>query len=93
MITAPLGDHIHNQEGDDILNEQTQKRAQVSSENRHRCQKEAEVVRQQLPEKLQKAVELAKQKAWLTVLPLSEHGFTLHKAAFHDAVPSDMAGY
>ena len=34
-------------------------------------------------------MELAKQKgasSWLTTLPLTEHSFTLHKAAFHDAL-------
>ena len=38
---------------------------------------------------LQKAVDLAKVKGastWLTVLPLTEHGFALHKQAFHDAL-------
>ena len=63
-----------------------QRRPQVSSDNRHRCQGEADAIHQQLPEKLQKAVELAmaKQKgvsSWLTTLLLTKHGFTLHKAA------------
>ena len=34
-------------------------------------------------------MELASEKGsstWLTVLPLSEHGFALHKGAFHDAL-------
>ena len=37
----------------------------------------------------QKAVELAKQKGTscgLTILPLTEHGFTLHKTVFHDTL-------
>ena len=73
----------------DILNEWMQRKAQVSSDNRHRCEGEADAIYQQLPEKLQKVVELAKQKgasSCLTTLPLTEHGFTLHKAAFHDAL-------
>ena len=92
LIIAPLTDHILNQEeeyGYDILNEQMQRKAQVSSDNRRRWQEEADTIHQQLLEKLQKAVELAKQKgasSWLTTLPLTEHGFTLHKAAFHDAL-------
>ena len=68
LIIALLRGHILNQEGEydcDILNEQMQKRAQLCSENRHRCQEEAEVVREQLPQKLQKAVELAKQKRYI----------------------------
>ena len=43
----------------------------------------------QLPDRLQKAVALSREKGastWLTVLPLTEHGFTLHKSAFHDAL-------
>ena len=58
----------------DILNEQIQKRAQVSRDNRHRCQDEADDIHQQLSKKLQKAVDLAKQKgasSWLTSLPLT----------------------
>ena len=92
LITAPLRDHILNQEveyGYDVLDEQMQRRTQVSSDNRHRCQSEADAIHQQLPEKLQKAVVLAKQKgasSWLTTLLLTEHGFTLHKTAFHDAL-------
>ena len=65
------------------------RKAQVSSGNRHRCQEQADAIHHQLSEKLQKAVELAKQKSassWLTTLPLTEHGFALHKAAFHDAL-------
>ena len=44
---------------------------------------------QQLSDKLQKAVDFAKAKGastWLTVLPLMENVFTLHKSAFHDAL-------
>ena len=61
----------------------------MSSGNRHRCQEQADAIHHQLSEKLQKAVELAKQKgasSWLTTLPVTEHGFALHKAAFHDAL-------
>ena len=42
-----------------------------------------------LPASLQRAVSLASEKGsstWLTVLPLSEHGFALHKGAFPDAL-------
>ena len=36
-----------------------------------------------------KAVELAQEtgaSTWLTALPIAEHGFVLHKGAFHDAI-------
>ena len=42
-----------------------------------------------LPADLRKAMTLAKEKgasSWLTPLPIEEHGFELHKSAFHDAI-------
>ena len=42
-----------------------------------------------LPQSLNKAVSLAQEQGastWLTVLPLEEHGFSLHKGAFRDAL-------
>ena len=42
-----------------------------------------------LSHSLQTASDLAtirEASAWLSALPLSEYGFTLHKAAFHDAI-------
>ena len=51
LITAPLRDHILNQDdeyGYDILNEQIQKKAQVSIDNRQRCQEEADAIHEQL---------------------------------------------
>ncbi len=38
---------------------------------------------------LQRAVDPAREKGastWLTVLPFTEHGFSLHKSAFHNAI-------
>ena len=49
---------------------------------------DAEEIYKLLPTSLQRSVDLAKEKGastWLTALPLVEHGFTLHKGAFHDA--------
>jgi len=43
----------------------------------------------ELSPSLQKAVSLAQEKgasSWLTALPVQEHGFSLHKTAFHDAL-------
>ena len=42
-----------------------------------------------MPASLRRAIDLAKEKGsstWLTALPLVEHGFALHKGAFHDAL-------
>ena len=43
----------------------------------------------QLPTSLKRAVEVSKEKgasSWLTTLPISEHGFALHKGAFKDTL-------
>ena len=63
--------------------------ALVRKENKERSSKEAEDLNPQLPDYLQRAKELATEKGasiWLTTLPLSEHGFTLHKGEFFDAM-------
>ena len=46
-------------------------------------------VQDQLPTHLQRSLELAQEKGastWLTLLPIEERGFALHKAAFKDAL-------
>ena len=46
-------------------------------------------VKEQLPNPLRYSVELAQEKgvsSWLSVLPLEEFGFSLHKGAFRDAL-------
>ena len=91
-VTLTLKDHILDQDreyGYDIINDQLLNKANVSKDNKKRNQQEADSIYQQLPDRLQKAVDLARVKGastWLTVLPLTEHGFTLHKSAFHDAL-------
>ena len=42
-----------------------------------------------LSQDLQRAVDIAKERgdsSWLTTLPIKEHGFSLHKGAFRDAL-------
>ena len=49
----------------------------------------ANELKENLPNKLQKAHTACSEKgasSWLTVLPISEHGFALHKGAFRDAL-------
>ena len=49
----------------------------------------AENLSKSLPESLRRSVELASEKGascWLTTLPITEFGFTLHKGTFHDAL-------
>ena len=62
---------------------------ETSKHHREKQQEEAIALRQTLPASLQKPMELASKKgasAWLTTLPLEEHGFSLHKQAFRDAL-------
>ena len=43
----------------------------------------------QIIDNLQRLIKISSEKgasAWLTTLPLSDHGFTLHKSAFCDAL-------
>ena len=91
-ITSTLSDHILTQDseyGYNIINDQLQEKSKIRQDNRKRGQDEANRIYSQLPDRLQKAVALSREKGastWLTVLPLTEHGFTLHKSAFHDAL-------
>lgn len=79
-----------NQEyGYEVIVNQLQSKATIRKQNREMSSKDADDLYSQLPAQLQKAVDLAKEKGastWLTALPLKEHGFSLHKAAFHDAM-------
>ncbi len=55
----------------------------------HENTSKVEELTELLPDTLQRAMDLASEKgasSWLTALPLSEHGFTLHKRAFQDAL-------
>ena len=45
--------------------------------------------KEKLPHKRQKAMMISAEKgasSWLTTLPITEHGFALHKGAFRDAL-------
>ena len=64
-------------------------KADVSKNNREQNTKEADNIFSHLTVLQQKTVVQAKEKGAstsLTVLPLRDHGFTLHKTAFHDAL-------
>ena len=50
---------------------------------------QCEQVRESLPSKTERAVELAKEKGasnWLTVIPIKEVNFNLNKREFRDAI-------
>jgi len=92
LVTYSLIFHIleENQEyGYEAITDQLQSKATIRNQNRELSSKEADNLYSHLPAQLQKAVDLAKEKGastWLTALPLKEHSFSLHKAAFHDAM-------
>ena len=91
-ISAPLIRLIINQSvciPAEVLCEQAQLKSKVSSENRLDINKDAAKLREQLPAILQRQMDLASDKgasSWLSVLPLREHGFDLHKGSFRDAL-------
>ena len=70
-----------------VLNEQLSLKKAIHLENHHQCEELAISLHPLLPTELQRARELACLKgesSWLTVLPLDEHGFSLHKGDFRD---------
>ena len=69
--------------------QQTILKKEIQSAKRKRENEMAKTVIEELPDTLQRSVHLAQEKgasSWLTVRPLQQHGFTLHKSAFYDAV-------
>ncbi len=91
-ITSTLKDHILTQDCDydyEIINDQLQEKSKIRQQNWKRDQSEANRIHTLLPDRLQKASALSREKrasTWLSTLPLTEHGFTLPKSAFHDAL-------
>ncbi len=92
LITSPLCAHIASQDpsyGPNIAGLQIKAKAEVRKINRVRVDNHLHRLLDTLPETLKGAVKLAQEKGsstWLTALPLTEHGFTLHKSAFQDAM-------
>ena len=91
-VTGPLVSLLLEQDSQftiKILNEQLALRQEIHLENRRRSEELAASLHPLLSTELQRARELACLKgasSWLTVLPLDEHGFSLHKGDFRDAV-------
>ena len=90
-LTAPLVALIVAQESKQIVDPDsisTIKR-NIKTSNRLRQIQLARNVHDQLPPQLKRCVDLAQEKgssSWLSVLPLEEHGFYLHKGEFRDAL-------
>ena len=61
----------------------------ITNANRQRSEQKAAAIYSQLPPQLKRHVDLAKERgasSWLSVLPLSDQGFHLHKGEFRDAL-------
>ena len=91
LICAPLVNQIQQQNHDFGRCQEAQRsvKVQLRSSKRMRQKEEAKRVQDQLPTHLQRSLQLAQEKGastWLTSLPIEEHGFALHKAAFKDAL-------
>ena len=63
--------------------------ARIRASNRQHSEDQANVIYSQLTPQLKRCIDLAKERgasSWLSVLPLSEQGFHLHKGEFRDAL-------
>ena len=88
LISQPLVSNIlsHNYDyNEETLTEQQKSIKEVVKMKLNRHNTAATQLRAMLPSNLQLAMDLCQEKgasSWLTVLPIEEYGFTLHKTAF-----------
>ena len=71
------------------ISEVIETKASIRQSNREYQVQQAETVYGHLSPQLKRCVDLAKEKgasSWLSVLPLDDHDFSLHKGAFKDAI-------
>ena len=92
-VTRPLVECILHQQGAyiaDIIVCQHQAKAEVVAlKQRNLWSTKASELKSNLPAELQRILSDATEtgaSSWLTVLPLQEHSFALHKGAFRDAI-------
>ena len=105
-ITAPLTEQILQQR--DLLSPETRTyqakaKTKIVCDDRMILQDAVDTIRSQLPLHSQRCLDLSCEKGastWLTVLPIQDHGFTLYKSAFRDALclrygwePKDLASH
>ena len=92
LVTAPLRQLIHSNDtiySHQALADQMSAKADIRRKRREQATAEANNLRGELTPAFQKAMDLARERgssSWLTALPLEEHGFSLHKSAFIDAL-------
>ena len=74
---------------DNVPTKQNSMKASIRQQ-KHLAQKShSEITVNDLSVELKRSVEVACEKGascWLTAIPLEQHGFTLHKSAFRDAL-------
>ena len=90
-ITAPLVALIMTQDPDKVVQRADLQKRKNSMKRKRRVLQEqrAQDTLRHLDPQLQRSVALAQEKgssAWLTALPVAEHGFLLHKGEFRDAI-------
>ena len=91
-VTAPLVTLILSQQQDithEAIHHQQVAKANVRTSRKSHLATIANQLKERLPPCLKRSMELASEKgasSWLTALPITEHGFTLHKGAFRDAL-------
>ena len=90
-VTEPLSQCILNHDlsfVEAVASQQARKALLRKAKSEH-CSTQFAELYQQLGPSLRHAIDLATVRgasSWLTTLPLSEHGFTLHRSAFQDAL-------
>ena len=68
---------------------QQQIKTTLKAERREKWEEVTNEVKAKLPQHLQRAAELGSEKgahSWVTALPITTHGFAMHKGAFRDAL-------
>ena len=88
MITQPLTQATGNNQVE-ILTEQEKHAKRTRAVNQRIKKKQAEDIREKVTTPLKRAMLPSEEKGastWLTTIPIEEHGFALHIAAFRDAL-------
>ena len=91
-VTKPLYDLILQKKTHyplSVIESQIQAKKQLHQSKQQQTQDTADNLLPQLSESSQRSMVLTQEKgasSWLTTLPISEHGFALHKGAFRDAL-------
>ena len=91
-VTKPLIGHIIKKDptySSEMKANQLQARKEVKAKKSKVIEEEADLLAQALDEQQKRTMILSQEKGashWLTILPMAEHGFSLHKGAFRDGL-------